>query len=367
MRVLLAAAVSLAAAAVPALGATPRTETLYGPTAGTISAFSQDGPLIAWFAPGGRACNTVHVRSLVNPLRVDLPTETGAHNVTCRWSIQGTPVSLAIAGNLTTPNVLWTLYEASPLPFDYLVGAGVRDRRERRFQQLAHTTRGAGLWLGGVAGDGATLAYAVTSVDYVDEAGCLAGTDTCDLKLVGGGVYNMAGGQPKLIAGGTTGAVAIAASTTRIAYVEAGGIAKNGRPDAGASPTIDVVAAADGRPIATVHPQGTPLAIALAPHILAALERTPLGLRVAWYAPADGKPLGSAPIASTTSPALTVSDTLAVFHVGRSIRAVDLASRRVKTLITAAAIPVGLSIEGTRIAWAENSKRGARIRALYVG
>jgi len=74
----------------------------------------------------------------------------------------------------------------------------------------------------------------------------------------------------------------------------------------------------------------------------------------------------SAPVALAVSPELTVSDRLVVFHVGRSIRAVEIATGRVKTLITAAAPPIGLSIEGGRLAWAENLKHGARIRALHV-
>jgi hypothetical protein len=39
---------------------------------------------------------------------------------------------------------------------------------------------------------------------------------------------------------------------------------------------------------------------------------------------------------------------------------------RAKTLAKAAATPVGLSLDGTRLAWAENLKRNARIRALRL-
>jgi hypothetical protein len=366
MRVLLAAAVSLAAAAVSAAGATPRTETLYSRASGTIAAFAQDDRLITWFTPGAKGCNTVHVRSLFNGLKVDLPKQLDSHNVTCRWNIGHTPVTLAIAGK--TSNVLWTLHETSPLEFDYLVGAGAGDRRERRFQELAHTNRGNGLWFGGVAGDGATLAYAVTSVDYEDEAGCLAGTDSCLMKIAGGGVYRVVGrqGRPKLVPGTTHGAVALAAGGGRIAYVGTGSITKQGRPVAGGDLTIHVVDPANGHVVSSVQPQGTPIAIALSTHVLAALERTPLGLRLAWYSASSGQPTGSAPVALATSPALTVSDRLVVFHVGRSIRAAEIATGRVKTLITAAAPPIGLSLEGSRLAWAENLKHGARILALRV-
>jgi hypothetical protein len=366
MRVLFAAAVSLVAAVVSAAGAVPRTQTLFTRAGGTISAFAQDGGIIAWFTPSAHGCNAVHVRQLDNPLKADLPTEGGTHNVTCRWSVGRAPVSLAIAGD--QPNLMWTLHENSPLEFDYLVGASVRDRRERRFQQLAHTARGAGLWLGGVAGDGSTLVYGVTSVDYVDEAGCLAGTDTCALKIVqqGGGVYRVIDGHKLRLIPGTGAAVAVAASGRRVAYVEADSIEKDGRPVAGADLPIKVVNAVTGRVVSSITPQGTPIAVALSAHVLATLERTPLGLRLAWYEPGTGSPSGSVPVAIATSPALSVSDRIAVFHVGRSIRGVDIATGRVRTLVSAAAQPIGLSVEGNRVAWAENLKHVARIRAYFA-
>jgi hypothetical protein len=366
MRVLLAAAVSLAAAAVSTAGAsTPRPETLYSHARTTIAAFAQDDKLIAWFTPDAKGCNAVHVRSVFNGLNVDLPKQLDSHNVTCRWSIGHSPVTLAIAGK--TSNVLWTLHEDSPLQFDYLVSAGAGDRLERRLQELAHTNHGNGLWFGGVAGDGTTLVYAVTSIDYEDEAGCLAGTGSCLMKITGGGVYRVVGRQPpKLVPGTNHGAVSIAAGGGRIAYVGTGSITKRGKPVPGAHMPIEVVDAVSGHVVSTVKPQGTPVAIGLSAHVLAALERTPLGLRLAWYSPSSGLPIGSAPVALAASPTLAVSDRLVVFHVGRSIRAVEVATGRVKTLITAAAPPIGLSIEGGRLAWAENLKHGARIRALHV-
>jgi hypothetical protein len=368
MRVLLAAAVSLAAAAVSAAGAAgPHTVNLIPPLPnGTISAFAQDGPLIAWFAQSRKSCNTVHVRSLANGLHAELPRQAGARNVTCRWAVGPTPVTLAVARQ--TSDVLWTLHADSPLEFDYLVGAGAGDERERRFQELAHTSRGAGLWFGGVTGNGATLAYGLTSVDYADEAGCLAGTASCAMKIVGGGVYRVAGRQPPKRIPGTSPAVAVAASAGRIAYIETGAITKDGKPVAGTDATIEVVDAASGRVVSSIRPEGTPVAIALSAHVLATLEKTRLGLRLAWYAPSSGSrtATGSVPVAVATSPALTVSDQLVVFHVGRAIRAVEIATGRVKALVTAGAPPVGLSIEGSRLAWAENRKHGARIRAYYV-
>ncbi len=366
MRVLLAAAASLVAAAASGAAASATPVTLYSIASGTISGFAQDGDQIAWFTRRAKGCNAVHVRSLANGLNVELPQQGGARNVTCLWNVGRDPVRLAIAAG--TANVLWTLHETAPLEFEYVVGAGADNRLESRFQQLAHTNRGAGLWFGGVTGDGSTLAYGVTSVDYQDEAGCLAGTDTCAMKIVpgGGGVYRVADRQKLKLVPGTTAAVGVAAAANRIAYIEADSIGKQGQPVAGADLPIEVVDATSGRVITSVTPQGTPVAIALSQNVLATLERTPLGLRLAWYSPTTGAAAGSVPVALATSPELAVSDQLAVFHVGRSIRAVEIDTGRVRTLARAAATPIGLSVEGGRAAWAENLEHGSRIRALYV-
>lgn len=360
MRVLLAAAVSLVAVAAPAAGATPKT--LVSLSGTTIVGFAQNGPFYAWFVKGGRRCNTIHIRSLINPLSAVVPN-VDAHNVTCTWQIGNNPIPLAID---TNANTLWTLSESTPLQYDYLIGAGAlpANKSERRLQQLAHTSKGAGLWLGGIAGSGNTLAYAVTSVDYKDEAGCLAGTDTCDMMIVSGGVYRLDGWHPKLVY--DRAAIALAASQNTIAIVPTDSVTKNGQPVAGADLPIIVVNAKTGAQISSFSPQGTPVAIALSAHVLATIERTPIGTRIAWYNPLTGSAIGSAPVATAAAPELTVSDKYVVFRIGRSIRSIDIATGQIRTLARAAATPIGLSLVGTRLAWAEDLKNGtARVRALY--
>lgn len=369
MRVLFVAAVSFAAAATAALGSVaraPQLETLYSTATGTIAGFAQNGSLIAWFESGGKRCNTVHIENLSNGLNAAVPGTT-ARNVTCTWHLGGAPVQLALDSNSDT---LWTLHESLPLEYDYLVGAGAGpgDRRERRFQEFAHTARGAGLWLGGLVADGDTLAYAVTSVDYEDEAGCLAGNGSCSMKIVptGSGVYRFVDWQLQLVPH-TKAAVEVAASKDTLAIVETGALLpKTGRPVATADLPIDIVNAETGDPIASATPQGTPIALGLSAHLLATLERTPLGTRIAWYDPATGKPIGSAPVAAATASTLAVSDRYIVFRIGRTIRAITVATGKVRTLARAAATPIGLSLSGSRLAWAENLKHGARIRALRL-
>jgi hypothetical protein len=174
------------------------------------------------------------------------------------------PVSLAVAGQ--TSDVLWTLHADSPLEFDYLVGAGAGDTLERRFQELAHTNRGAGLWFGGVTGNGATLAYGVTTVYYEDEAGCLAGTGSCAMKIAGGGVYRVVVGRPRSRSRDEP-AVAVAASDGRIAYVRPERSRRTASLSRGADATIEVVDAASGRVVSTVRPEGTPVAVAMSAHV----------------------------------------------------------------------------------------------------
>jgi hypothetical protein len=369
MRVLFVAAVSFAAAATAALGSAaraPQVETLYSTATGTIAGFAQNGSLIAWFESGGKRCNTVHIENLSNGLNATVPGST-ARNVTCTWRLDATPVEIALDN---ASHTLWTLHEGLPLEYDYLVGAGAGqgDRREHRFQEFAHTARGAGLWLGGLVADGDTLAYAVTSVDYEDEAGCLAGNGSCAMKIVptGSGVYRFVNWQLQLVPR-TKAAVEVAVSKDTLAIVETGALApKTGKPVPTADLPIDIVNAETGESIASATPQGTPIALGLSPHVLATLERTPLGTRVAWYDPATGKPSGSAPVAAATAPTLAVNDRYIVFRAGRTVRGINVATGKIRTLVRAAAAPVGLSLSGSRLAWAENLKHGARIRALRL-
>jgi len=355
------------------LAATPKQpQTLYASPSGTIDAFAQDGSLLAWFAPSAKGCNSVRLLSLTDGAQVSLPDESPtARNVTCQWTVVP-PVRLALAQT----DVLWTLRDSlSPLPFDYLLGAGYSDRRERRFKEIAHAGHGAGLWFGGLAGDSkvlrsqkeATLVFGVTAVAYVDEVACLS-TRACTMKIdrAYGGVYRIVGRKAPIRVPGTSGALAVAVSGRSVAYIPTASVASDGHPLASANLPVEVRDAQSGTLLASVVPKGTPLALALAPDVLALLEKTRAGMHVSWYDAATGKLSGSVAVPSATSPELTASDQLIVFRVGRSIRTANVATHHVTTLTEAAGTPIGLSLEGTRLAWAENVGGRGRIRALFV-
>jgi hypothetical protein len=360
-----AAAAAVAAAFSHTAAAAREPQTLWIVAHSRIAAFAQDGQTIGWVASGDAPkCNVVHLQSLAYGVGYDLPSQS-ARNVTCRftWS-KRQPVQLALAAG----NALWSLPQDTPIAVDYLLGAGVQTsaRAERRFLEVAHTGKGVGQWLGGIDGAGGTLAYAVTSVDFADEAGCLAGDRAkCTLVKSGGGVYVLRGRHPAVVPGSGP-AVEVAAAAGALAYVPTGRLDPNGRPRASADLPISIVQAKTGTQIASVVPQGVPLAIALTPHVLATLERTPLGTRLAWYDRTSGRIRGSIPVPTATAPVLAANDQLIVFRVGRSLRAAYVASHRTRLLAKAAAKPVGLSLDGSRLAWAENLPGRSRVQALYV-
>jgi len=67
-----------------------------------------------------------------------------------------------------------------------------------------------------------------------------------------------------------------------------------------------------------------------------------------------------------SAPELDAAGTLVVGRSGREIWVYDIASGRSRRIATAAAAPIGLSIEGHTVAWAENVRGHGRIRTVTV-
>jgi hypothetical protein len=349
---LLALAGSAAAATGPSLVHTVRRSAGY-----PIHALAQDGRLIAWLASGGARCNGVHVEGNGTVRTVPQPPST---SMTCHWDLTDEQQQLAIAARASA--VLWTLHEGGDSPFDYVL-TGQIGGPEQRIDRLAHTSDGTGLWLGGIAGSGKTLAYSVVDVEYVDELSCLAG-DSCKRRISGGGINLVSGGQATPLPGAGP-ALDLATAAGRIAYVQASKFRK-GAPTANGAAPIEVVTAADGTTVAEVPPQGVPLAIALAPHVLAVLTQHGNRDRLSWYDPSDGAQLGSISISRQVAPAVATSDHTVVYRVGRTLRGVAVSSGRTRTLARISGVPAGLSLEHGRLAWAENRHGTGRVRTIAV-
>jgi hypothetical protein len=372
--VLLLGALALASSIVHPAGRPGQVQTLYqSPPHHTISAFAENHGVLAWFEPNPKQCNVVWV--LQGVVRDSLPAQGGSHrNVTCRWQVPaGSAVNLALATGASTVSALWSLRESatgSPVRFDYVLGAALSDRNERRFQEVAHGKRGAGLWLGGLAGDADTLVFAVSDVAFKDEVACLStptAAHACDMVTKGGGIYRVAGRRAPALVKGTTAAVSVACSGTKIAYVRAAPTAtSSGRPVPSPSLPVEVRDARTGELLTSVAPTGTPVAVALSADVLAVLEQTPNGMTLAWYDPAGGDALGEIPVPATTT-GLAAGKGVVAFRVGRSIRVVEASGKRARVLAKAPNTPIGLTVDGDRVVWAENVGGRGRIRAVTVG
>jgi hypothetical protein len=361
VRALLATA-GLLVLAGSAAAALPTVRTIRKSANGPIVAVAQDGPLVAWLAMGRKPCDQVRVAS---PGKRDrsLPTPSSG-SMTCRWNLEDGQPQLAVAAKMST--ALWTLHESGPSPLDYVVAANFGGP-ERRIDRLAHTSTGTGLWLGGVAGAGRTLAYSDVDVEYVDPIGCLSG-GSCQQKIAGGGIQLVGRtGKPTLLPDAAP-ALALAAAPGRLAYVPATAVDPTGAPVATAGEPLAVVDAVTGAVICHVAPRGLPLAIALSPHVVAVLSQNPHSDRISWYDSTQGTKLGSVPVARRAAPQLAASDQLVVYRIGRLLRAVSTHGARGRILARTAPTSIGMSLENGRLVWAENRPAGTgRLRAIALG
>ena len=89
-------------------------------------------------------------------------------------------------------------------------------------------------------------------------------------------------------------------------------------------------------------------------------------MRIEWYDPRSGVELGSTAVAATIAPQLSVSGGKIVYRTGRTISVLDSANGKRSIVTTASATPIGLTIEGSRIAWGENIAGRGRIMALQI-
>lgn len=355
MRVLLATAGLLvlvgSAAAQP-----PASHTLRRSAAGPIDALAQDGSLVAWLAPGGRRCNAVHVLEGSKTAYAPAPA---ASSMTCRWDLSEERPQLAVAAGASA--VLWTLHEGGSAPFDYVLTAQIGGP-ERRLDRLAHGTDGTGVWLGGVAGEGTTLAYSYVNVEYVNQLSCLAG-GSCRRRIAGGGIRIVANGTTEQLPGAGP-ALELAASDGRLAYVPASVVQPSGRPGAAHATEVNVVDATSGAPVSAAKPPGIPLAIALSEHVLVVLTRSDRRDSVSWYDPDDGTSLGSVRVATHAAPELAANDRIAVFRAGHTLQGVVFSTGRVRKLATVAGTPGELALWQGQLLWTENRGDRGAIRAL---
>jgi hypothetical protein len=131
------------------------------------------------------------------------------------------------------------------------------------------------------------------------------------------------------------------------------------------APTLQLRDVRTGRLVARVAYRGQGKGVALSPSFAAVLTSDTTGAHIALYNARDGSGAGAVRVRGNATD-LSISGTRVVFRSGRSIWTFDARRKHVSLLATARTLPIGLSIDGRRVAWAENARGHGRIRALTL-
>jgi hypothetical protein len=326
------------AGATPTAGpVTPRTLAIEH---GKIYKFAQDGDLITWI---GRKY-VVHLRSV-----------TGRRNWILGTAGPGGAVGAQGASTLVLggKRAVWVKYAGVMTREAGIFAAKPGQKRPTLVDALGAGASG-GRYLTGLAADGeGTIVYGEVEVR------CDPRTECSSWSLTGGGVHRIAGtksvSRPPIA--GIPPPFALAASVGRIAVVPAV-LTDPQRGTWGAAPNgpVDVYDLA-GRRLAHVVPQGTVREVALSwPTLAVIVTRLDGTTVIERYDAARGKL-----VTATTRPGaqhLTIGKGGIVFLVAKAIY--TLRAGKPALLWRASAKPIGLSVEGRRVAWAVSG----RVKAL---
>jgi hypothetical protein len=144
-----------------------------------------------------------------------------------------------------------------------------------------------------------------------------------------------------------------------IAFVHAGEIGRSAPDGSGrrlltrttAEPgrnAIELRATATGRVLSAFNTDGLPSEVALAGARVALLYQKPEKLEIRSV---NGSLLRQVSVAAAQN--LSLAGRWTVYRTGRTIRALEVQSGRAMIVARAAVVPVGLSLDGRRVAWAE--------------
>ena len=312
---------------------------------GAIAAFAQDGNQIAWASYS----NSVHSHCIPE-IRIRLLDKHRAKLVGCGVTEDGKIEHFSLAGR----RVLWKEMYCGNFCYQQLATASYSKRERVLFKDelVWDPEYRSGDSITAAAGDSSTLVYGVATYSY--SGGC--GEDS-----TGPCITTVEGSTNRVTNTGT--AEVPGASAPDLLAVSGRRIALTGWD------SVAVVDAVTGAHVGSFSSAEGLLDVAFAPSVVAVLEESAAGgRRIEFHS------LAGALIRTVAVPAkatdLSTNNTRAVFHVGKSIQTVRVAAGTSTTVATAANAPIGLSIEGTRVAWAENVKiRGVqrgRIRAITV-
>jgi hypothetical protein len=221
------------------------------------------------------------------------------------------------------------------------------------------------------AADGSTTVFANTLDRVVDTDACNE-SGSCTYVVAAGHVRRITRGGAVDIPGAPL-ASALAVAGGRVVIVPADRSARS-NPEVTPVPggPVEIRDARTGTPLSSFHPVGTVRAVALAGNLASAVVLDAAGSkRIERYDALTGTFLGATPVSIETADVLDMTRAWVVFAAGSQIFRLDTLTGAVSPVSRSVGDPIGLSIEGRRIAWGENrrSARGprGRIRAVIVG
>jgi len=338
----------------------PRVRTLLTAT-GPITAFAQNGHFVAWASaePATSRCSMlVRIRDLSRGYQNAV---TDAAGDTCRSDLLVSRLALALSaeGSREDARALWLRYEAGNNQYWYLSTASLDSPHERRVADLIYPSSSEVRV--SLVGAGPLLAYAWSAAGVVDENDCLATGLQCPFRVLDGGEVRVGVGldapQPQ-IPPSSSAALFGQRGYGRLALLVRGHLGDDTTPNA---PLHDIEVrnpSSPGPPIGRFSATRPIRAIAVSSNTVAVLTD-----RAIERYTTSGTLRATSLVPATTAPELSISTTGIVYHVGRSIRVVGRGQ-----VAVAASAPIGLSIDGRRVAWAENVHVGSalvgRVRAL---
>ncbi len=342
-------ATALSAAGDRSLAASPALRTLVV-AKGPINAFAQGASTIAWIGPDYR----VHVRQV--SARRGVIIGSALHP----GGYKAKSFRLALAG----AQALWTSYDRGNFLYTH-VYTGSPALGEREVAELVYMPGDGpeGTYVGGLTGDGATLVLATIGQSCDNEYDCRRIDVNGAVKRVRTDAQDIAGIPPSVM---------LAASSNRIAVVPAKTprlFPDIGPPRAAEYAPVQVYDLA-GHLISSVVPPGTPRAIALSwPKLAVLFEFVDGGRQIqlydartgAYWAEGGAAVVRRVPVTVTR---VAVGSQGVVYSVGTKIYL--LRRQRLQLIWRASEKPIGLSIEGRRVAWAVNLKGRGRIVALTL-
>jgi hypothetical protein len=338
---------------------------------GEVAAFAQDGVRIAWI-DGEDGCDSrIRLRTLATGSQRTLGNAGRWGENQCLEMYLLPTVPFALAGT----RVAWGGFDTCCNSGYGGVATVAPGEKPRTLESLVWAERWSGDYLTGVAGDRATLLYSTVIVTQTPDSPDECFNGPCVFTVTKGAVKRVIGRSISALPGLPPSA-AIAVSGSRVALVPAAlgpfRCTKRcdgffGGPTARPNGPVEIHDASTGELVAQFSPAGTVQAVALSDKIAVVLVRTGRNKRIERYDAQTGKLIGATSVPATTADTLAAAGTRIVFQTGRKISLLDSTTSKASLLTTAGSTPIGLSIEGRRVAWAENgSKTQARVRAITL-